>query len=180
MHLDALLVRVVDAHVPPLAGPEIGAHEPVQVQQQVQVERSRDTERVVVRRFEDGDRLDEVDADQQAATTGLRVDAAQEITGLRGREVADAGARIEEDWPAHDPVVGHRECVAEVDAEPRHLDARMLAGESLEGGAKEVDRDVDGDIALRLQGVEEGAGLGAVAGAEVDQRADISDRLADP
>jgi iron(II)-dependent oxidoreductase len=54
---------------------KVGAGEPVQIEQQVAVERRGDAERIVVGRFQDFDRLDEIDADQQrtAATLGVRL-----------------------------------------------------------------------------------------------------------
>jgi hypothetical protein len=63
--------------VAPVGDVEIGAGEPVEIQQQVAVERRGDAERIVVGRFQDV-RLDQVDADQQRPAVTLGVRLAQE------------------------------------------------------------------------------------------------------
>ena len=50
-----------------------------------------------------------------------------------------------------------------------HVEPGMLALHLVERRAQELDRDVDRDVALRLQHRKQADRLGAVAGAEVDQ-----------
>ena len=53
---------------------------------------------------------------------------------------------------------------------PTIVELRVLALQAAQGLAQEVDRDVDGDVAARLEQREQAGRLDAVAGAEVDQR----------
>ena len=62
----------------PLARLEVAADEAIEVAQRVAVERRGDAERVVVGGLEDGARLDQVDADQQAAAVGALAHAREE------------------------------------------------------------------------------------------------------
>jgi hypothetical protein len=77
--------------VAPVGKIKVGAGEPVEIQQQVAVERRGDAERIVVGRFQDFGFLDQVNADQQRPAVTLGVRLAQEGQRRCGREIADAG-----------------------------------------------------------------------------------------
>ena len=80
---------------------EVGAEQPVQVQQQVEVECCRDAEASAYAGSRTSRGFTQIDADQQAAAAaGQRAHLAQESERLDGREVADARAGIEEHRPA--------------------------------------------------------------------------------
>jgi hypothetical protein len=75
------------AHVLPVAHVEVGAEQAVQVAQQVQVEGRRHAQRVVVGGFQHGDRLDQVDPDQQRAAGRRRTRLAQQAQRLGGAKL---------------------------------------------------------------------------------------------
>jgi hypothetical protein len=68
-------------------------------------------------------------------------------------------SRVEKSWPR-----------------PVDLHLRVVALQLAQRVAQELDRDVDGDVAARLEQREQARRLGAVAGAEVDQRHAGADR----
>src|SRR6185295_8986772 len=78
VHLDPRLRVVVEGDVLPLARHEVAADEAVEMEEGVAVEGGGDAEAVVVRRFEDRLRLDEIDADEQTPSRSAGADPAQE------------------------------------------------------------------------------------------------------
>ncbi|MDV7399805.1 hypothetical protein RZS08_50790, partial [Arthrospira platensis SPKY1] len=99
VHFDARLGFAVEGHVAPALGREVTAQQTVDVPQQVAVEGRCDAQGVVVGQVQHRLVLDAVDTDQQAGTRtatltqGTRLP--QQPQGLIGREIADAGARVE-------------------------------------------------------------------------------------
>ena len=110
----------------------------------------------------------------------LGADPGEEGERLVGREVADARAGIEEHRPLVAEQLGRQlEPLREVLAQPGHRDLRLLALQLAQRVAQEVDRDVDRDVARRLEQRKQRRRLGAVAGAEIDQRHARADRVGD-
>ena len=86
VHLDPRRGLVVEGDMAPLARLEVAADRRVEVAQRIEVERGGDAEGVVVRGLEHRPRLDQVDADQQAA-------AARRGAWIRRRK-AKASSRV--------------------------------------------------------------------------------------
>jgi hypothetical protein len=175
MHFDARLGRVEPCHMVPIAWVEVAVDQMVQVAQQVQIERCRHAQRIVVGGFQQVDWLDQINADQQAAAAGLLVHAVQKLLrGLR-REVADARAWIEEHRPTLHRAARQIHGARKIKSEPQHLQLRMAAFDLGHRVCQKINRDVDRDIARGLQRRYQAHRFGAVARAQIDQRADRAD-----
>ncbi|MNT25258.1 hypothetical protein D3C72_1607680 [compost metagenome] len=99
MHFDARPLAVIDRHMAPVVHIEVAVQHGIHVAQQVQVERRGQVQRVVIGRFQDLPGLDAVHAHEQpAAGAGLAYPPEHGV-GIVGAQIADAGARIEEQPP---------------------------------------------------------------------------------
>ena len=168
VHLDPVRGRVVQRHVLPLAGVEVGAQQPVQVAQQVQVEGCGDTQGVVIGQLQQLGRLDQVHPNQQRATLGKRTRLLKQAQGCIGREVADAGARVKHQRRPFDQTRRQHQLCGKIQPHAHHVQRRVLALHTRQRLAQKVHRDVHGDIARQRQRLQQPGGLGAAAGTQLN------------
>ena len=171
LHLDASGSGVPDGAVFEVGEVEVGGELAVEAGQQIQVKCRGDAFGVVVGAQEHVGVLAQVDADEQAALGAHEAaDRAQQLRGLVGGEVADRRAREVDDGAARGQN-RRREGLGEVGADRDHGQACVGRGELVGGVAQEFAGDVDGHVAGRgTEMVEDDAGLGAAAAAELEQQ----------
>src|SRR5690606_41097908 len=138
--------------------------------QQVEVEGGGDVGAVVVGRFQHGLVLHQVDPDQQTATGRQDlVQVVQQLAGLPGGEIADAGAGKEHQRVMDLEVVRQLQPVAEVGAGGMHVQPGIIRRQPLGAGSQEVLGNVDAQVADRPQSFEQQAHLATGSAAQFDQ-----------
>ncbi len=122
-HFNSTLCAVEIRDVAPLPKIKIGADDSIDVIQQVAIERRRHAQRIVVRRFQRGAILDQIDTEQQAAIViAGRANSPQQRRGFAGREVAERGAGIKKQ-ALRTPHHGRQfEVRRKIHAQPQHVE----------------------------------------------------------
>ena len=157
--------------MPPLAHIKIRLKQLIEVAQQVFIKRCRHAQRVVVGGFKRGTVLDQVNTQQQALCTASRgvAQLLQKRQALHGREVAQAGTRVEKH-----PVMGlyrvrQNHLATKIHAHANDVQRRKAGLHPLGRGAQEITGDIHRDILAWQQLRYQRLGLGAIASPQINQ-----------
>ena len=140
--------------------------------QHIAVESGRHARRIVVGGFEHVHILGQVDANQQATiVVDQLAHVGQQVERVGRVKVADGRAGVEHQPPGARNVVGQGHALSHVAADGPCIQAGEVVAQALHRRLQKIGRNIHPHKTRRLHQPAQGAGLLAVARAQLDQRA---------